>query len=264
MTKIRKTLKENYKENKKSSLIVYFFLRFLVILCMLRQFFLGNYSNVLLCLLTLILFLLPFFIQQRLKISFPRLLEIVILLFIFSAEILGEINNFYGNISQWDTILHTLNGFLAAGVGFSLVDLLDKKVKSMHMNPFLMAVIAFSFSMTIGVGGEFFEYSMDTIFRLDMQKDEIVTSISSVELDPLKDNNPIKVDDIAYTIIYDKEGNELAYIPNGYLDLGIHDTMNDLIVNLIGAFIFSLCGYLYLTNNHNFKFTKNFIVTHQR
>lgn len=263
MGKIKNNMKENYKENKRSSLTVYFILRLLVILCMVRQFFLHNYSNVLLCLLTLILFILPFFIQKKLKITFSNILEIIILLFIFSSEILGEINNFYGNIPQWDTILHTLNGFLAAGIGFSLVDLLNNNVKSIQMNPFFMSLLAFSFSMMIGVGWEFFEYTMDTVFRLDMQKDTIVTKVSTVELDPKKQNHVIKIDNIAYTKIYDNNNQVIAEIPNGYLDLGIHDTMNDLIVNFIGAFIFSLCGYLYLTNNHNFKFTKNFIVIHK-
>ena len=261
MKNMRNNLKEAYNESKRSSIIVYFILRFLVILTMIRQFFLQNYPDVALCLLTLILLILPFFIQKRFKITFPNLLEIIILCFIFSAEILGEINNFYGHISSWDTMLHTLNGFLAAGIGFSLVDLLNKHAKSINMSPLFVAIVAFSFSMTIGVVWEFFEYGMDRYMGFDMQKDVVVSNINTVYLDETFSNKVVKIEDIDHTIIYDREGNVITTVENGYLDLGINDTMKDLFVNFIGALIFCFLGYLYLLNEDKFDFAKNFIVT---
>ncbi len=115
----KKRLVEYYKEeeNKKVA-IFYTVLRFLVILCLIREIFIGNYHNVFLCLLTLVLFVIPFFIEDKFQVTIPNALEIIILLFIFSAEILGEIQNFYNIIPNWDTILHTINGFLAAAIGF--------------------------------------------------------------------------------------------------------------------------------------------------
>ena len=92
---------------------------------MIRELFNGNIPNVMLCILSLFLLLLPSIIEKKFKIELPSILEIIIFLFIFSAEILGEINNFYGNIPHWDTILHTLNGFLCAAIGFSLIDILN-------------------------------------------------------------------------------------------------------------------------------------------
>lgn len=261
MKKLRNNLKEAYNESKRSSIIVYFILRFLVILTMIRQFFLQNYTDVALCLLTLILLILPFFIQKKFKITFPNLLEIIILCFIFSAEILGEINNFYGHISNWDTMLHTLNGFLAAGIGFSLVDLLNKHAKSINMSPLFVAIVAFSFSMTIGVVWEFFEYGMDRYMGFDMQKDVVVSNVNTVYLDETNSNKVVKIEDIDHTIIYDREGNVLTTVENGYLDLGINDTMKDLFVNFIGALVFCFLGYLYLLNEDKFDFAKNFIVT---
>ncbi len=75
-------------------------------------------------------FTLPMFVQKNFKIELPNTLEIIILLFVFCAEILGEINSFYQHIPIWDTMLHTLNGFLCAGVGISLVNLLNENVDS--------------------------------------------------------------------------------------------------------------------------------------
>ena len=239
-----------YKETKRSSLLVYLILRILVILCMILQLIHGDIQNAALCLLSLVLLLMPIFIQRKFKITLPNTLEIIIYLFIFSAEILGEINNFYHLITYWDTILHTLNGFLATAVGFSLIDLLNKKSHRFCLSSIYLCLVAFCFSMTIGVLWEFFEYAADKFFLLDMQKDEIITEISSVTLDQTHSNNPVVIDDIDKTIFYDSKGNEIAIIENGYLDIGINDTMKDLFVNFIGAVVFCFFGYFYLVKEN--------------
>ena len=257
--KKRKSIKQTYKESKRSSLVVYTVLRVLVIVCMILQILKGNFENALLCLLSLLLLLVPFFIQKNFKITLPNTLEIIILLFIFSAEILGEIQNFYGIFPFWDTMLHTINGFLAAAVGFSLINLLNKNSEKFNLSPVYLCLVAFCFSMTIGVLWEFFEFASDKVLSIDMQKDRVVDKISSVELDPEKNNNPIVIKDIGYTIIYNNEGKELAKISNGYLDIGINDTMKDLIVNFIGAVVFSYLGYFYLISNGKNTFVTNFV-----
>ena len=193
----------------------------------------------------------------QVKITLPSVLESIIYIFIFSAEILGEINNFYGIIPHWDTILHTITGFLAAGIGSSLVDILNENSKKINLSPIFVAIVAFCFSMTIGVLWEFFEYSADTYLRTDMQKDRIVTSISTVELDPNNSNTPVRIDNIESTQINTKDGQII--INGGYLDIGIIDTMKDLIVNFIGAVTFSFIGYLYIRNRDKYKFASNFI-----
>jgi len=111
---------------------------------------------------------------------FPR--PSFLLLFIFSTTILGEINNFYGSIPYCDKMLHTINGFIAAGVGFALIDLLNQNTKSVNLSPIFVAIVSFCFSMTIGIIWEFFEYSADKYFNTDMQKDRIVENINSVKL----------------------------------------------------------------------------------
>ena len=257
--KVQKLIKMAYQETRRSSLAIYLILRFLVILCMILQLLRGDLNNALLCLLSLVLLFAPLFIQNKFEITLPDGLEIAIYLFIFSAEILGEINNFYGILPHWDTMLHTINGFLATAVGCSLVDLLNKNSKSINLSPFYLCLVAFCFSMTIGVLWEFFEYAGDKFFNLDMQKDTIIQKISSVELNPDGENKPILFKDIDKTIIYDKEGNILQVIENGYLDIGINDTMKDLFVNFIGAIVFSTLAFLGLKYNKNNSFINKFI-----
>ena len=199
--------------------------------------------------------IMPSVVQATFKVEFPSLLEIIILLFIFAAEILGEISAFYIKFPYWDTILHTLNGFLCAGIGFSLVEIMnDNKKLKFELSPLFMAIVSFCFSMTIGVLWEFFEFAMDYFFMLDMQKDTIVTNISSVMLDPTGGNTPTKWMDIQDVAI---NGKSLGL--GGYLDIGIIDTMKDLIVNFIGAIVFSVIGYFYVKSKGNGKFAKKFI-----
>lgn len=259
MGRIAKEIKRKYKETSKTSLAVYLTLRGFVILSMIMQILRAEWENAFLCLFTLMLFTLPTIFTDKFKIKLPTVLESIIYVFIFLAEILGEINNFYFIIPYWDTILHTLNGFLAAGVGFSLVDLLNENVKSVNLSPVFVSVVAFCFSMTIGVLWEFFEYSMDVSLKFDMQKDSIVSSISSVKINPSNANKSVVVENIERTVIYSDD--DVITVEGGVLDIGLKDTMEDLKVNFLGAVAFSLIGYLYIHNRDKYKFAKNFIVT---
>lgn len=255
----QKMIKMAYKETKRSSLAIYLILRFLVVICMILQIIRGDLNNALLCLLSLVLLFAPLFIQNKYEITLPDSLEISIYLFIFSAEILGEINNFYGIIPHWDTCLHTINGFLATAVGFSLVDLLNKNSKDINLSPFYLCLVAFCFSMTIGILWEFFEYGGDKLMKFDMQKDTLITNISSVYLNPDNENKPVVVDNIGKTKIFDNDGKLLYVIDGGYLDIGLNDTMKDLFVNFIGALVFSFFAYIGLKNNKRSSVVKNFV-----
>lgn len=249
-----KALKMELREHK-SSFMVYVILRALIVLIMILQIFNRNYENVFLCILTLLLLIVPSFIQVNLKVELPTALEIIILLFIFAAEILGEIQAYYIKFSAWDTILHTMNGFLMAAIGFALVDILNRNEKfSIKLSPVFVAIVAFCFSMTIGVVWEFFEFGMDQIFKLDMQKDTIVNAISTVMLDEAGGNHPVYIQNITDASI---NGQSLGL--GGYLDIGLIDTMKDLLVNFIGAVVFSIIGYFYVKNRGQGKFAKRFI-----
>lgn len=245
--------KQRFKPDRKT--VIYIVLRVLVVACLIRQILLNNWENAALCVLTLVLFMLPAIIERRFKVELPDTLTIIILCFIFAAEILGEIDAFYEYFPYWDSILHTLNGFLCAAIGFSLVDVLNRSDRvSLRLSPGYMALVAFCFSMTVGVLWEFFEFSMDQLFYLDMQKDTVVTAIGSVMLDPTGGNTPVYIGDITTTTV---NGQTLPI--NGYLDIGLIDTMADLFVNFIGALIFSFIGASYVKNREKGSFAERFI-----
>ena len=219
---------------------VYVVLRILVVAVLVLQLLNREYYDVFLCSLTLVLFLIPSFVERRLHIDVPNTLEVIILLFIFSAEILGEIQEYYLIFPFWDTMLHTINGFLMAAIGIAMVDILNRSRRfRVRLSPVFVAVVAFCFSMTIGVLWEFFEYGMDAFFNMDMQKDTWVK------------NSPVSIP-IESVVV-----NGQAW--PGYLDIGLHDTMKDLFVNFIGAVVFSVIGMIYIMGRGTGKFAPRFI-----
>lgn len=260
--RIKESCAKRIKRNKKA-FIIYTILRALIILMLIRCILQGNYESAALCILSLILFMIPVFLEESFHIEIPPMFQISIYMFIYAAEILGEINNFYTKIPGWDTMLHTINGFLCAAVGLSLVDLLNKSSRKIKLSPLYLAVAAFCFSMTIGVLWEFFEFFNDVLFCVDMQKDFIVPYFGSVKLDPTNSQIPISVSNIARTIIETNDG--ASYIINGgYLDIGIVDTMKDLFVNFIGAVTFSIIGYIHEKKRPAKSITDDFRVKRER
>lgn len=235
---------------------IYSVLRILVILVAIRQLLTKNFEGFAICILSLLLFLIPSLLEDHFKIEIPTVFEAIIYLFIFAAEILGEVDAFYTAIPGWDTMLHTINGFLAAAVGFSLVDLLNRHSKRVDLSPFYLALAAFCFSMTIGVLWEFIECFADLFLGQDMQKDFIVQNFQSVSLDPTHSQKIIAVKNITDTVIHTADGKTYT-IEGGYLDIGILDTMKDLFVNFIGAVVFSTLGYFYVNRREKLNAEEN-------
>lgn len=249
MNRIKKFIRDvnsEIKENR-NTFLVYVVMRLFVIIIMILQILNRNYENVFLCVLTLALMIMPSVFQATFKVDLPSLFEIIILIFIFAAEILGELSSFYFLYPHWDTILHTINGFLCAAIGFSLMDIMNKDERiKFKMAPAFLAIVAFCFSMTIGVCWEFFEFSCDQILHTDTQKDSVVEVIYTTYLDENQNNEVVVIDDIKSLKINDEQLNI-----KGYLDIGLIDTMHDLIVNFIGASVFSVLGYFYIKyRNH--------------
>ena len=235
--RVRAELKSTIRR-QPSVFTVYMILRLIVLATLVSSILRGEYESAFICLLVLVLFMLPFFIQQNFGIELPSTLEIIILLFIFAAEILGELKCYFITYHHWDTMLHTTTGFLCAATGFALIDILNRNSRiKFQLSPIYVALAAFCFSMTVGVLWEFFEFGMDRLFHMDMQKDTIVSSITSVQVN----------------------GQELGF--GGYLDIGLYDTMKDLFVNFIGAVVFSTIGYFYIKQRGKGKLARAFIPT---
>lgn len=264
MRKKRKSMLLNMEEMKRhvrskgrAIRILYIFLNGLVTITLVRSFFRGELFNVLVCLLTLALFMIPAMVEKNFRLRLPRFFEGVVLVFIFSAEILGEINCYYQKIPHWDTVLHTVNGFMFAAFGFALLDMInrDGNIK-FQLSPLYLALVAFCFSMTVGVLWEFFEFGADIIFHTDMQKDTYLTDIYTVMLDTEKTNTVIPVEGIAGVTVQGASGD--VVLPT-YLDIGLFDTMKDLMVNFVGALVFSIIGYFFVKEKGEGRIARQFI-----
>ena len=231
-----KRLMDRYRYNDSKKLFAcYMILHTMVVLTAVRCLITHNYESFAICILTLVLFLLPALVEEYMDLTIPPLFQTIIFLFIFSAEILGEVNSYYVKIPGWDTMLHTMNGFLCAAIGFSLIYLLNRGSKNVNLSPFYLTLVAFCFSMTIGV------------------------TFSSVNLDPQNSGIAIRVKDIVDTVIHTVSG-ETITVNGGYLDIGILDTMKDLLVNLIGAVVFSVIGYITLKKSKTSKVAEKFMI----
>lgn len=251
-TNFYEAVKMELKEHR-SSFIVFSILRASIVVFIILQVISGQFENVFLYLLTLLLLIVPSIIQVQFRIEIPPVLEIIIFCFIYAAEILGTINSMYDVIPFWDTMLHTINGFLAAALGFSLIWLINDRNDKVTLPPIYLAIVAFCFSMTIGVVWEFMEFGMDMFFGMDHQRDTVVNIINSRLLDPTIFGEAKTITGVNEVVI---DGKAMGL--NGYLDIGLIDTMKDMFVNLIGALVFSVFGYFYAKYESN-KSIENFI-----
>ena len=252
------SLVRHIKRNHKAY-IVYVIIQTAVVFTLIRSILEARWENVATCVFAQILLLLPPLLEKGVKINLPTTMEVVAYVFVFAAEILGEVGNYYEKFPHWDTALHTLSGFMFAAFGFCLVDIFNRNDRfSFKLAPGYLAFMAFCFSMTIGVCWELFEHTADSYLGVDMQKDTVVTSFQSVYLDENKSNHPVPVKNIKHTEIVCEDGDTVE-IEGGYLDIGIHDTINDLLVNLIGAVTFSLSGYFFMKFGGNSKFVESLV-----
>lgn len=257
MSRFRKVASEFAARRSKAVLALYLALRIIVGGLLVYHIIRGNYESAFTCLLALVLFVLPALMERRLHIDLPNTLEIIILLFIFAAEILGELQSYYLTYPYWDTMLHTTCGFLTAAIGFSMIDILNRNSRTkFNLSPIYCAVAAFCFSMTVGVLWEFWEFSMDRLLHMDMQKDTVITAFYSTALDPTLKNIAVPVTGIRDVVV---NGQSLGL--GGYLDIGLYDTMEDLFVNFVGAVVFSVIGYFYVKRRGKGKVARQFIPT---
>jgi uncharacterized membrane protein YjdF len=150
----------------------------------------------------------------------------------------------YARFPFWDDLLHWVNGFLFAAFGFSLAEICNRRRHAtFHLSPFYLALVACCFSLSIGVLWEFLEFFLDLAVRTDMQKDRILTALSSGTFSQ-SGQTPARIAEITKTVITTSDGS--VYTVDGYLDIGLFDTMKDLLVDFVGALIFSVIGYFHL------------------
>lgn len=248
-------MKRKLTKGQKRLLVIVLIMYVYIIAAFANFILRRNYENAFICVLTLITFSIPRFVEKKFKVDIPTLMEGIIFVFIFCAQILGELECYYIQFPYWDTMLHTVSGFLFAAIGFSLIDIInrDSRIK-FHLSPLYVSIVAFCFSMTVGIFWEFFEFSADMLLKLDMQKDTIINGFSSVLFDTTNSNIAVHSGIIEETLINGR-------VVKGYIDIGLIDTMADLFVNFIGALVFSISGGFYIKHRGEKKsIAENLIV----
>lgn len=208
----------------------------------------GDYLTALLCMLALVVFLIPTVLYKKLNIEVPAALELSAVIFTFMCVVGGEIGHLYAHFPLWDKFLHTFSGFLIAAIGLAFIDFFTKRKGSvLRLTPFFAVFFAFFFALGVEVIWEVFEYAVDTFSgTTDMQADYLIKEFVSKKAGGEVNPTPIVVNGIESVVINFAGGREALVLP-AYIDLGIRDTMMDLIVGAAGAFLFCTMEFIALT-----------------
>jgi len=173
-------------KSDRVKLAIYILFRILVVAAGTVAVFRANWINFALSLVTLFLTFLPTIIRREFHVYYPGEFEILVLLFIFASMYLGEIHSFYARIWWWDLMLHALSGVIIAAIGFSLVGILNGEERlAVELSPAFVAIFSFSFALSMGVIWEIYEFSMDSLFGLNMQKSGLSDTMGDLIVDAL-------------------------------------------------------------------------------
>lgn len=182
----------------------------------------GKWTATFICLFNLILFFIDDYVQK--KLFYSDFFKLLIYLFLIVSLLGGEVYYLYSKIWYLDIFLHVLSSFIVSGLFLCLFKTLVCYVKSYNL-----IVCIFSFAMMVAAMWEIAEFSIDRVFNVDMQKDTVVSEINSVLL-----SNDGKT-------IINKKINSMRigeYNVDGYLDIGLYDTISDMICAVVGSIIF--------------------------
>ncbi|MGE5474523.1 MAG: hypothetical protein ACM3UU_09910 [Ignavibacteriales bacterium] len=156
---------------KKWNEIISWTIRAILIIAIVAYLFTGRFDGLFVLVITLMLTFYPNVLEKRFRVYLPSSMQIIITVFIFAAQFLGELRGFYDRFWWWDIMLHTTSGFILGIIGFMFVYMLNQQYdKNVNLSPFFIVLFAFCFALTIGVIWEFYEFGMDRIFGLNMQK----------------------------------------------------------------------------------------------
>lgn len=203
---------------------------------------------------------IPLLLQGLFRVRFPATLEVLAYLFVFATQVLGEVADLYLRIPAWDGVLHTVSGFMFGALGFCLAESLhrDREMR-FALSPMFLAVLAVCFSVTVGVLWEFFEIAADTVLHTDMQKDVLRDTLHTVSIPNELGEKVTHLEGITQTVITTRDGQRVVL--NGFLDMGVADTMKDLLLNTLGALIFGVIGYSYVKKRGKGRFAAHLIPT---
>ena len=245
--KIAKVIGIDPNRHFKRKFILYVVTRMIFILVGVVSALFEDYLTASLCAIALVFFLIPTFLYNKFNIKVPSALEISAVLFTFMCVVGGEIGHLYAQFPLWDKILHTFSGFLIAAIGLAFMDFFTKRKSSVfRLTPFFAVFFAFFFALGVEVIWEVFEYMVDTFTGFtDMQADYYINYFTSKKAGGETNPVPIIVGGIKDVVITFEDGRE-ALVLHGYIDIGLADTMHDIIVGAAGALLFCVIEFVAL------------------
>lgn len=190
----------------------------------------AQYMNMLVCLGTVVLVSLPFLMGRLLGFGLRRSFFVFCLLYAL-GPMLGKAFRLYYLTTWWDKLLHTCGGVTFGVFGVYIALRLNSQTP---LTPVLRAVFGLCFSIAVSAVWEFFEYGVDFFFAADMQQDTVVNAIHSHYLSTA----PGVLRSIPVIREVSLDGAPLDI--GGYLDIGLIDTMHDMLVEALGALAFFL------------------------
>ena len=163
------------------------------------------------CILGSVGLLLPSFVERQWKFQVPNYMYIMYIVFLYAAIYLGEVRDFFYVFKNFDNVLHIFSGMMLGALGFSLIEYLSKNKRvPVGLTPASIAIFSFCFAVTIGVFWEIYEFVFDGVFGLNMQKFML------------------------------EDGTQLIG------RAALTDTMHDLMIDCLGAFIVCAIGFIIL------------------
>ncbi len=149
--------------------------------------------------------------------------------------ILGTCFELYALLPHFDTLLHLVSGFVFAALGYGIAEALTRRSGK---NKVMSLLFALCFSLAIALCWELFEWGLTVLTNGDMLEDTVIRDIRSYLLSG-SHNESVDILGIDKTVIYYSGG---EYVIDGYLDVGLTDTLTDMLVCLIGNIPFSLAA----------------------
>lgn len=184
----------------------------------------GNWEAFFINIVALVLTFAPDFAEYRYKIKLPIDYAFIIVLFIYLSMFIGSVYEAYERLFWWDAILHTTSGIVLSFAAFLILYILYKNNK-LKTSPFIIGLFTFSFGLAFGAVWEIFEFSADSLFGTNMQRNGLNDTMWDLIVDAI---GSMFVAVIGYDIIkHNKEDGFIYDAINRYIKTNDGSIVND-------------------------------------
>lgn len=149
----------------------------------------GDWENVVLTAIVILLTLAPALLDRTFRIIIPPEFQFLAAAFVYLSLYLGSARDFYYHFWWWDAVLHTGSGFLLGIIGFVAIFVLNRTDRiPRDLTPVFICFFSVTFAVFLGVLWEIFEYAVDRFApSINMQSNEtgVVDTMHDLIVDTL-------------------------------------------------------------------------------